>query len=86
MEATWSSLLVAEQVDERHNLREEVLATGHWRDRAALRSLDHAISVNLAQLGMTPADRARLGVETVRVVSKLEALRRDRDVDRGNPS
>ncbi len=71
--------LTCELVDERVELREIVRATGEWRDRTALRSLDSQIVSNFSLLGFTPADRTRLGVAQVKAESKLEHMRRKRD-------
>ena len=46
-----------------------------WRDRAALRQLEKSIAANLAQLGFTPTDRARLGMST----QSVDALQEFRD-------
>lgn len=60
-------MLVCEQTDERTLLRDKMFRTGlEWRERAALRMLEKQIAQNLAQLGFTPTDRARLGVTGVR--------------------
>lgn len=69
-------LILAEQQDERGALRLRVLRDGNRFDRAALRELDRQIVDGLAQLGFTPAERARLGMAEVARVSKLDALRR----------
>lgn len=68
-------LLLCESMDERAILRVRVLREGEWRDRVALRHLDHQIAMMLGQLAFTPTDRSRLGVAEVTRVSKLEALR-----------
>lgn len=72
-------LIVCEQLDERQALRLQVLRDKDWRDRAALRALDGQIMDGLALLGFNPVDRSRLGVAEVASVSKLEALRRQRN-------
>jgi len=60
-------MLVCEQTDERTLLRDKMFRHGlEWRERAALRMLEKQIAQNLAQLGFTPTDRARLGVTGVR--------------------
>ena len=60
-------MLVCEQTDERTLLRDKMFRTGlEWRERAALRTLEKCIAQNLAQLGFTPTDRARLGVTGIR--------------------
>lgn len=61
-------MLVCEQTEERVILRDKMFSVGiDWRDRAGLRMLEKQIANNLAQLGFTPADRARLGNTSVRV-------------------
>ncbi|CAB4153656.1 hypothetical protein UFOVP625_14 [uncultured Caudovirales phage] len=61
-------MLVCEQTDERTLIRDRMFRNGlDWRERAALRMLEKQIANNLAQLGFTPTDRARLGTSTVRV-------------------
>lgn len=56
-------MLICEQTDERTLLRDRMFRIGlEWRDRAALRQLEKLIASNLAQLGFTPTDRARLGI------------------------
>ena len=66
--------LTCEAMDERIALRVAVLRGSDWRDRVALRSLEHDLRSMLSALGMTPVDRTRMGVAEVRGVSKLEAL------------
>lgn len=86
MGATWISgntdyeamLMTAEMVDERWNLRVKVMREGAARDRRALRDLDRAIQSQLSLLGLTPADRTRLGVAEVKKMSKLAELRQMR--------
>jgi hypothetical protein len=68
-------LMTAEMIDERWNLRVKVMTDGQARDRRALRDLDRAIHSQLASLGLTPADRSRLGVAEVKKMSKLAELR-----------
>jgi hypothetical protein len=68
-------LLVCEQTDERALLRDKLLRNQlDWRDRTALRHLEKAIASNLAQLGFSPADRARMNVSVVEV-NPLEDFR-----------
>jgi hypothetical protein len=66
--------LTCEAMDERIALRVAVLRGADWRDRVALRSLEHDLRSMLSALGMTPVDRTRMGVAEVRGLSKLEAL------------
>jgi hypothetical protein len=72
-------LMTAEMIDERWNLRIKVMTDGVARDRRALRDLDRAIQSQLSLLGLTPADRTRLGVAEVKKMSKLAELRQMRN-------
>jgi hypothetical protein len=71
-------------LDEREELSELVQdKPDNTRLRAALRQLDKQLVSNLAHLGFTPSDRARLGLVRVRQQSKLEELmarRHNRDL------
>ena len=73
-----------ELLDEREELTEQVQdKPENTRLRAALRQLDKQLVSNLAHLGFTPADRARLGLVRVKQQSKLEemmARRHNRDL------
>jgi hypothetical protein len=87
MGSTWISsstdyetmLMTAEMIDERWNLRVKVMTEGQVRDRRALRDLDRAIQSQLSLLGLTPADRSRLGVAEVKKMSKIAELRNMRN-------
>ena len=68
--------IVAEQLEEREQLRERVLAEGNPRDRAGLRELDRQLISGLGQLGFSPAERSRLGLTEVKKETKLEELLR----------
>lgn len=68
-------LMTAELIDERWNLRIQVMTKGEARDRRALRDLERLIGSNLSQLGLTPADRARLGLAEVKRMSKIAELK-----------
>lgn len=69
-------MLVCEQTDERTLLRDKMFRIGlDWRERAALRALEKQIASNLAQLGFTPTDRARLGIAS----TSTDALQTFRD-------
>ena len=69
--------LVCDQFEERAELRELVAASPDQpRLRIALRELDKQLVSNLASLGLTPTDRARLGFVQVKKESKLEELMR----------
>lgn len=87
MGATWVSsnsdyellLMTCELVDERWNLRIQVMQAGDPKQRRGLRELDRQIVANLSLLGFTPSDRSRLGVAEVKARSKLEELMSRRD-------
>jgi hypothetical protein len=68
--------IVAEQLEEREQLRERVLAEGNPRDRSGLRELERQLVSGLGQLGFSPAERSRLGLTEVKTETKLEALMR----------
>lgn len=68
-------LITAELIDERWQLRAQVLKYNRPEERKALRDLDRQLINNLSLLGFTPTDRTRLGVAEVKRVSKLEELR-----------
>jgi len=80
--ATWISpntdiellLMTCEMVDERWNLRVQVMKNDDARTRRGLRELERQIVSNLSLLGFTPTDRSRLGVAEVKARSKLEEL------------
>jgi hypothetical protein len=72
-------LMTCEMIDERWNLRVKVMTEGQAKDRRALRDLDRAIQSQLASLGLTPADRSRLGVAEVKKLSKIAELRNMRN-------
>ena len=62
-------------LDEREELSELVQSDPeNTRLRAALRQLDKQLVSNLAHLGFTPSDRARLGLVRVKQQSKLEQM------------
>ena len=68
-------LMTCELLDERRNLRIQVLQNNRPDERKALRDLDRQLVANLSLLGFTPTDRSRLGVAEVKRQSKLEELR-----------
>lgn len=82
MGATWVSqktdiellMMTCEMVDERWNLRVNVMQTNDARLRRGLRELDRQIVSNLSLLGFTPSDRSRLGVAEVKAKSKLQEM------------
>lgn len=68
-------LMTCEMLDERWNLRIQVLRDNRPEERKALRDLDRQLVANLSLLGFSPVDRSRLGVAEVKRQSKLEELR-----------
>lgn len=71
-------MMTAEMIDERAILRNLVFQdrTGDRpKLRAGLRELEKQIQSNLALLGLSPADRARLGLAEVKRQSKLAELK-----------
>lgn len=69
--------IVCDQFEERAALRQLVIDQPEQpRLRIALRELDKALVSNLASLGLTPTDRARLGFVQVKKENKLEQLLR----------
>lgn len=69
--------LLALMVDERAQLRNHLMSgAGDFHDRAGLRALDTQINASLAALGLTPTDRARLGLAAVTTTDALEDFRR----------
>ena len=67
-------LMTCEMIDERCNLRVQVMTNNDPKDRRGLRELDKAIVSNLSLLGFSPSDRSRLGLAEVKKMSKLEEL------------
>jgi hypothetical protein len=67
--------MTCELLDERWNLRIQVLRDNRPEERKALRDLDRQLVANLSLLGFSPTDRSRLGVAEVKRQSKLEELR-----------
>lgn len=67
-------LILCETMDERSQLRLNVLRGSDWRDRVALRSIDSQLASMLSALGFNPIDRSRLGIAEVQAQSKLELL------------
>jgi hypothetical protein len=68
-------LMTCELLDERKNLRIQVLQNNRPDERKSLRELDRQLVANLSLLGFTPTDRSRLGVAEVKRQSKLEDLK-----------
>ena len=73
-------LMTAEALSERDTLRDLVLSEpGNPKARSGLRELDRQLVSQLALLGFTPSDRARLGLAEVKKESKLEEIIRRRE-------
>jgi hypothetical protein len=69
--------ILCDQFEERAQLRELVISDSEQpRHRIGLRELDKAIVSNLATLGLTPTDRARLGFVQVKAEGVIDELRR----------
>jgi hypothetical protein len=71
-------MMTCEMIDERWNLRVNVMQSNDPKQRRGLRELDKQIVSNLSLLGFTPTDRARLGWVEVKAQSRLEAIRAKR--------
>lgn len=69
-------LMACEQVDERIALRARVLEVGDVDDRKALRALERALADAWGVLGLTPADRTRLGLAEVQAAATIDTIRR----------
>ena len=67
-------LMTCEMIDERWNLRVQVMQNNDPKDRRGLRELDKAIVSNLSLLGFSPSDRSRLGLAEVKKMSRLEEI------------
>jgi hypothetical protein len=69
--------MTAEAITEREALRDLVAREPeNPKARSGLRELERQIISQLALLGFTPSDRARLGIAEVKKESKLEELLR----------
>jgi len=71
-------MMTCEMIDERWNLRVNVMQSNDPKQRRGLRELDKQIVSNLSLLGFTPTDRARLGWVEVKAQSRLESIRAKR--------
>jgi hypothetical protein len=72
--------MTSEGLSERDSLRALLeIDPGNYRARSGLRELERQIVSNLALLGFTPSDRARLGLAEVKKESKLEEIIRRRE-------
>ena len=70
-------LMTAEAISERESVKELVASIPeNTKARSGLRELDRQIVSQLALLGLSPSDRARLGIAEVKKESKLEELLR----------
>jgi hypothetical protein len=67
-------ILLCESMDERTQLRLQVLKGSDWRDRVALRSLESQIVSMLSSIGFDPISRTKLGVAEVQKQSALDQL------------
>lgn len=81
-------LQTAELIDEQQALRMHVLdpvpRRDQWRDRSALRKLDRQIVTNLAELGLTPTARTRLGLAQVQARAIAQHTERETRPSRFN--
>lgn len=68
-------LLICEALDERTWLREMARTERDAKALAELRKLDAQLTTWLGLVGLTPADRTKLGLEVVKSESKLADLR-----------
>jgi hypothetical protein len=66
--------ILCETMDERVALRVRVFREGDWRDRVALRQIDHQLTSMLSALAFNPVDRSRLGFAEVKQASALDEL------------
>jgi len=67
--------MVCEQQDRRLWLMERMQSDpDNWRIMRQLHDLEVMISANMGKLGLTPADRTKLGYAEVKARSKLEQL------------
>ena len=67
-------LMTCEMVDERWNLRIKTMQNDDMSLGRRVDRLSGLIKENLSALGLTPADRTRLGVAQVKARSKLEEI------------
>lgn len=67
--------MVCEQHDRRQYLMDRLAAEpDEWRLHRQLTDLENIITSNMGRLGLTPADRTKLGYAEVKRQSKLEEL------------
>jgi hypothetical protein len=67
--------MVCEQHDRREFLRDMLVSDPeNWRLHRQLTDLENILTSNMGRLGLTPADRTKLGYAEVKRQSKLEEL------------
>jgi hypothetical protein len=67
--------MVCEQHDRREFLRGMLVSDPeNWRLHRQLTDLENILTSNMGRLGLTPADRTKLGYAEVKRQSKLEEL------------
>lgn len=75
--------LVCEQLDRREAMREFTsLNPSDWHASKQLNDLETLIIRNLSLLGLTPADRTRLGLVSAKTKSKLEELMAKKNLEK----
>lgn len=68
--------MVCEQHDRRATLMQMISEEpDNWRLHRQLTDIENVITANMGRLGLTPADRTKLGYAEVKARSKLEELR-----------
>jgi hypothetical protein len=67
-------MILCETMDERVQLRAIVFRGGEWRDRVALRHLDHQITAMLSLIAFNPVERSRLGLAEVQAQTRIQEL------------
>ena len=68
--------MLCESTEEYVSLRQQVITGGDYADRVALRALEKQRFSLLCALGLSPVDRARLGVAAVKVETQMEMFRK----------
>lgn len=67
-------MMLCETMDERVQLRTIVFTGGEWRDRVALRQLDHQVITMLSLIAFNPVERSRLGLAEVQAQTRIQEL------------
>jgi hypothetical protein len=67
-------MMLCETMDERVELRGIVFRGGEWRDRVALRQLDHQVITMLSLIAFNPVERSRLGLAEVQAQTRIQEL------------